>query len=70
MRDKNRLPVFYNELMRIHMDNFPDWRFGQLISNFVCWLQVNKNINDIFYIEEDAALKYINEFTRQIKEGL
>ena len=57
MRDVNRL----------HMDNFPDWRFGQLVNNLERWLQVNKKINDIFYIEEDTMLRYINEFVDDIK---
>lgn len=67
MRDVNRLYEFYNELMKIHMENFPDWRFGQLINNLERWLQVNKKIDDIFYIEENAMLRYINEFVEYIK---
>lgn len=67
MRDVNRLYGFYNELMKIHMENFPDWRFGQLINNLERWLQVNKKIDDIFYIEENAMLRYINEFVENIK---
>lgn len=67
MRDVNRLYGFYNELMKIHMENFPDWRFGQLINNLERWLQVNKKIDDIFYIEEDAMLRYINEFVEDLK---
>ena len=62
MRDVNRLYTFYNELMKIHMENFPDWRFGQLVSNLERWLQANKKINDIYFIEEKAMLNYINEF--------
>ena len=62
MRDPNRLYDFYNELMKIHMEKFPDWRFGQLVNNLERWLQVNKKINDIFYIEEDVMLRYISEF--------
>ena len=62
MRDANRLDGFYNKLMIIHKENFPDWRFGQLIKNLERWLQVNKGIVDMFYIEEDEILNYINEF--------
>lgn len=68
MRDVNRLYSFYNELMKIHMENFPDWRFGQLINNLERWLQINKKIKDIFYIEENAMLRYINEFVEDIKQ--
>lgn len=67
MRDVNRLYGFYNELMKIHMENFPDWRFGQLVNNLERWLQVNKKIDDIFYIEEDTMLIYVNEFVNDIK---
>ena len=67
MRDVNRLYGFYNELMKIHMENFPDWRFGQLINNLERWLQVNKKIDDIFYINEIVMLHYINEFVESMK---
>ena len=56
MRDPNRLYKFYNELMRIHMENFPDWRFGQLIENIDVWICENTNRPDIFYCEEDEFL--------------
>lgn len=62
MRDPNRLYKFYNELMRIHMEEFPDWRFGQLIGNFEAWLFRVKNVGDIFYIEEEELLRLINEY--------
>lgn len=67
MRDINRLDVFYNELMRIHKENFPDWRFGQLVNNLERWLQANKGIVDIFYIEEDKMLQYLKEFVGDIE---
>lgn len=69
MRDVNRLYGFYNELMKIHMEHFPDWRFGQLVSNLERWLQMNKKINDIYFIEENAMLNYINEFVESSKWG-
>ena len=37
MRDLGRLYGFYDELMKIHMNNFSDWRFGQLINNLERW---------------------------------
>lgn len=69
MRDVNRLYGFYNEFMKIHMENFPDWRFGQLMDNLEQWLQVNNKIpwNDIFYVEEDEMLEYLKEFVEDIK---
>lgn len=67
MRDVNRLYGFYNELMKIHMENFPDWRFGQLVDNLEQWMRNVKSYDDLFYIEEDAMLRYINEFVEAIK---
>ena len=67
MRDVNRLYGFYNELMRIHIENFPDLRFGQLISCLERWLQLNKKIDDIFYIEEDDMLRFLHEFVEDLK---
>ena len=67
MRDLSRLYGFYNELMKVHMNNFPDWRFGQLVNNLERWISRKKNISDIFYIEEDKMLKYLNEFVDDVK---
>ena len=67
MRDPNRLYSFYNELMKIHMENFSDMRFGQLVCNLERWLQINKKIDDIFYIEECAMLRYLDEFVESMK---
>ena len=52
MRDINRLDDFYDELKIIHKECFPDWRFGQFMCNLERWLQANKGLTDIFYIEE------------------
>lgn len=67
MRDPNRLYKFYNELMRIHMEKFPDWRFGQLTCNLDRWLQETKRVHDIFFIEEDEMMNYIKEFVSDMK---
>lgn len=67
MRDLCRLYGFYDELMKIHMNNFPDWRFSQLINNLERWLSRKKRIDDIFYIEENAMLRYLNEFVEDMK---
>ena len=53
---------FYNQLMRIHYEFFPYLRFGQLINNLEQWLRINKNIDDIFYIENKKILEFLNEF--------
>ena len=61
MRKPNRLYDFYRELQEIHIIHFPDWRFGQLCSNFFGWLMSEKGM-DSFFPEEDRMLKYIKEY--------
>lgn len=62
MRDPNRLYSFYEELRRIHMEHFPELRFGQFIDNFRYWLSDKKGV-DIFWPEETALLNYLREYT-------
>lgn len=61
MRDPNRLNDFYDTLKEIHKTYFPDWRYGQLCSNFFGWLMSEKQI-DLFFPEENEMLKYLKEF--------
>ena len=61
MRDPNRLDNFYFQLWEIHKTQFPDWRFGQLMSNFFSWLYETKKI-DLFFPEEGRMLEYFKEF--------
>ena len=61
MRDPNRLYDFYRQLQEIHITYFPDWRFGQLCSNFFGWLASEKKV-DLFFPEEEQMIKYIREF--------
>lgn len=63
MRDPNRLDSFYNELKKIHKENFPDWRFGQLFFNLQQW-----SGSDFFYIEEDEYLNYLKQFIQYNKK--
>jgi hypothetical protein len=62
MRNPNRLYSFYNQLLMVHVDKFPDIRFGQLIFNFSAWLKNDKKI-DIFFLEEDDFIKYFKEYS-------
>ena len=62
MRDINRIYPIMNELTTIWTTYCPDWRFGQLISNFKYYIKFQHNIEDIFYIEDDKILEYIKEF--------
>ena len=61
MRDPKRLDNFYQELYRIHKQHFPDWRFGQLCSNFFGWAMSEKK-RDLFFPEEKEMLEYWKEF--------
>lgn len=61
MRDPERLDVFYEKLKVIHKNYFPDWRFGQLCSNFFGWLMSEKKI-DLFFPEEADMLRYFKEY--------
>lgn len=61
MRNPDRLDLFYEEVKQIHKERFPDWRFGQLCSNFISWMFTEKKC-DIFFPEEEKLLKYLKEF--------
>lgn len=61
MRDPNRLDKFYNEMKEIHKKSFPDWRFGQLMSNFLGWLYSIKG-KDPFFPEEGDMIEYFKEY--------
>ena len=54
MRDKNRIKPFLDEVDKIWEENCPDWRFGQLLMNFLD--------SDPFYWEEDRFLEKLKEF--------
>ena len=66
MRDIGRLDGFYDEVKRIHAENFPDWRFGQLMLNF---FSAYASEGDAFYWEENDFLekfrRYASETTRK-----
>lgn len=68
MRNSDRLYTFYNEVMRIHMEQFCDWRFCQLAINFFGWLQ-QRGI-DPFYLEEDITLELFKEFAGIDEENI
>ncbi len=65
MRDIGRLYNFHAQLQHIHVTYFPDWRFGQLIINFQSWLKREKNIEDMFYIEEIEISNFLLEFAEK-----
>ena len=61
MRDPKRIDKFCAKLAGIWKYKCPDWRFGQLISNFQCWLSI-KDGTDIYYIEESKMMELFKEF--------
>lgn len=61
MRDVNRLNEFYDTIKANHKKYFPDLRFGQLMMNFLGWVQQAKKI-DPFFPEEDRMLEYFKEY--------
>ena len=60
MRDAERLDDFYDRMKKIHQEKLPDWRFGQLMGNFLGWLVQQKG--DYFYVEDAQMLKYFEEY--------
>lgn len=66
MRDPKRLDKFYRELNKIHQQYCPDWRYFQFMSNVWGWIQSEKKV-DPWFLEEDKAIEYINEFMADSK---
>ena len=66
MRDPDRLNSFYENIKNIHKNNIPDWRFMQLMFNFLSW-HVSKYKTDGFYIEEEECLKRFELFIKEMK---
>lgn len=65
MRNPNRLDKFYDEMKKIHKKSFPDWRFGQLMSNFFGWLYSEKK-RDCFFPEEDEMIEHLREYANTV----
>ena len=64
MRNPDRLYKFYEELRKIHMTYFPDWRFGQMIVNVLADWQA-KTKRDIFFPEEDEMIQIFREYANE-----
>ena len=58
MRNPARIDVFCAHLAKLWKSNCPDWRFGQLVTNLM-------RTKDIFYLEEDEMLDYIEEYFKE-----
>lgn len=62
MRDASRIFPLYNFLAKVHLENFPDWRFGQFIDNFKDWYG-----RDLFYLEDDVIEEKMTRFVTAMK---
>lgn len=62
MRDINRIDTFCAEIAKLWKENFPDWRFGQFIFNFLSWYG-----KDPFFLEEDKLLEQIKLFIASMR---
>lgn len=61
MRNPDRLDSFYDRLKELHKKYAPDWRFGQLCSNFFGWLMSVKKV-DLYFPEENKMIEYLEEY--------
>lgn len=60
MRNPNRIEPFLKEIGKVWREKAPDWRFGQLMVNFLPYLQ-NK-VGDVWFPEEDEFLLTFKQF--------
>lgn len=68
MRDVKRLDSLYKTLHDVHAENFPDWRFGQFMSNFLGWcLGSAHKCDDIFFPEDGKWELWVKEYAESLK---
>lgn len=61
MRDPKRLDSFYDKMKEIHKEKLPDWRFGQLMLNFLS-MYMTGNETELFYMEDKELIKKLEEY--------
>lgn len=59
LKDPKRLDKFYKKLKDLHKRTVPDWRFGQLMVNFI---QSYGDMNTMFYWNEDDFIMRLTKF--------
>ena len=64
MRNPKRIGAFLSVLKRVWSE-VPDWRFGQLMSNFLGWY-VTETKRDIFFPEDDEMLEYLKRYEKEV----
>ena len=65
MRDPNRIYLFCAELVSL-WSNWPDLRFGQIMSNIARYVQFEYG-KDIFYMEDEELMEVLREQLRGLK---
>lgn len=60
MRDIERIAPFCEKLERYWKEMVPDWRFGQLMSNFLGYVAQKKG--DIWFVEEPEMSELLDEY--------
>lgn len=63
MRSLKRIDIFTDELNQLWKEKAGDWRFGQLMLNFLGWIYSEKG-RDPFFVEEEQMLEYLKEFLK------
>lgn len=56
MRKQDRLDKFYDELKQLHKSYVPDWRFFQMMINFI------SSYGDPFFLEEDESIEELKKY--------
>ncbi len=65
MRDPKRLDYVYTTIKTWHKNHLPDWRFMQLMINFLSW-HIGKYGTDGFYKEDEKFLESFEEFMKDM----
>lgn len=61
MRDPNRIYVICSRIAKTWYDNVPDWRFTQMLCNFLSYMG-----SDCFYMEDDMFIEKFEEYMRTL----
>ena len=64
MRNPDRIDAFCKQLAKVWKEKAPDWRFGQLMMNFLNYVALEYK-RDPFFPEESEMLKYLKEYEKK-----
>lgn len=68
MRNPERIKPFMQKFAHMWLQHVPDWRFGQLMSNFLGYV-VSETRQDIFFIEDDKMEELMLKFFKGDEEN-